>query len=671
MLDKVEQIFVAIILALSVTALVVAAYGDESRRRNNARMDPNRSVFTAIDAGASGDAGAGQCYVVYGGTNGTTELTVFAIGCGNFPGISSGNPYSITLQQNPSNPGVTQTVSCTACTSPSVHVGTYGVELTCTTMAYEWNYDSRACVNGSTADGGVADAAAPDAAAADAAPSDAAYSDPPPLVLDGTSLPDVRFWFAPWLAAASWQEAGSAATELTNVTADGQAFGSYYDPVLGSAAYAASGRTGVSGTSGGRAYYEFSATGSNDNLLVQGSQDMFTSFTASRTGTLCMRVDPVADGTSVIWVDSISGSNTKRGIMVQRTTGNKIRAFVSSGSAFTCDHTTSASLLTSGSALTDVCVRWNAGSAEINVGDATEETFTCSGSDSSGSWNNELSIGGYTNSTGSSSGRIGELVIASQRWTDAQVTAWRATTTARTSTPLRYARSAGAGDWYYLNTWYDFRATASMFTDSACTTGVTTAGDNIKCVYDYRDSSNAYRRRATNSGASPATFGSTTNGIDFPGSTTEALAWQTTWPRGGAETIFVVMTCDDTSLVCRYLYASNSNYAVLTGPDYAGNDPPGVGYMMLHAGDAIGARTAFPTNQGGRNCLVIRRDGTTFLYGAGTTSTGTTSSDFRPVNIGQSATAGLEMDGLVRGLRLYTTAVPEDYWPTICSAMGL
>lgn len=57
MLDKIEQIFVAIILALSITALVVAAYGDESRRRNNARMDPNRGVLTQVADAGTGDGG--------------------------------------------------------------------------------------------------------------------------------------------------------------------------------------------------------------------------------------------------------------------------------------------------------------------------------------------------------------------------------------------------------------------------------------------------------------------------------------------------------------------------------------------------------------------------------------------------------------------------------------
>lgn len=56
MLDKIEQVFAAIVLALSVTALVVAAYGDESRRRNNARMDPTRGVLTIV----GGDAGVGD-----------------------------------------------------------------------------------------------------------------------------------------------------------------------------------------------------------------------------------------------------------------------------------------------------------------------------------------------------------------------------------------------------------------------------------------------------------------------------------------------------------------------------------------------------------------------------------------------------------------------------------
>lgn len=498
----------------------------------------------------------------------------------------------------------------------------------------------------------------------------AGYTTPP--VLDPAQFPGVRYWFAPWINEASWQESGSDATELTHVTADAQSFGAYYDPVFGTPTWSPStARRGVSGTAGGRAYYECSSTGSNDQLILQYSLDLFRSFQDSRAGTIALRIWPIAaDGTSMVVLQNNAQTAAQRGIAIERTTGNRINALLTNGTVAACNHTTATTTVLAGE-WSNVTIRYDgAGGVEITV-DGTEETFTCSGAASAGSAGQLFSFCGRN--TGTASMRIGELVVSDTRWSDAQVAAWEALTTARTTEPIAFIPATGG--WPYLYAWYDFRNASQLWQNTSGATPVTTAGQSIALVRDYRDPLGYLGRHSTATLATPPTYQGATDGAAFPGNTTQTLAWANALPRGGARTHFVVADCDDLVLGC-HLSVGTGEYLVATAGAYSGNNAPGQAYLLHHinGGTTIGtvAGTLINTPDG-RNCFVWTRDGSAWEIGTvgGVISTDTDTGLSRSSNLGAEANVGWSMYGYVRGVRHYMTRVPQAQRISICTEMGL
>lgn len=499
-----------------------------------------------------------------------------------------------------------------------------------------------------------------------------------PAVLDGTSFPGVRFWFAPWYAEHSWQEYDASATPaVTQVTADAQSFGYYQDPVFGRIVLTPSAaRRGVSGTLNGQAYYECSATGSNDQLTLPDSEDMFRSFHTDRLGTIAMLIDPVtADGTSFYFGENNNSTGTMRGFHVLRNVGNTMTFAITNATTTICTVTTVATIVAGNASLVPVVLRADGTNVTIDI-NGTVATAACTGAGSAGSSGQTFRFCGR--STGNASMRLGEVVIADQHWSDAQVDAWTAQAGgARTTEPIAYTRSAENGRWPFLRLWYDFRDVDTLWEDAGATDQVEAAADEIHVVRDVRDLTNYLRVQATSVGATHPTYVSATEGIDFADRISDELLWSShITPYAGARTIYSLNDCDDTVNGCRMLYASASSYFVRTAEDYVGNtDPSGCGYKLGHlttgtAGTVAGCSTV-PEN--GRVCFVWRREGSTHRIGSvgGTYEDATNATAFHPVSIGNSSSADWIMDGTYQGLREYSTAVPESMDATICADMGL
>lgn len=401
------------------------------------------------------------------------------------------------------------------------------------------------------------------------------------------ALPGLELFLTAESTAHLWQE--TAGQPLTHATAAADPIGTIDD--LSPSAHtltAPSSGTRPTLASGGLAF-------ASSGLTVASSLDAFRALYWRGTGSIIWRGSFASDGVAGCILDSNGASTSASGVLVERTSGNKLRIQVTKGSGSAVyDYTTTVSALAADGEQTLAVVLGAGGGGTIRWGSTVEAFTQTSAPAGSGSAASNLSIGRRSDGTNALAGTVRHLAILSRAVTAGEVTSLGAWAPTRASSSLVSWVGVDRGYYTGLSHWYDLTDATTVYSDTAGATPIV-ASTGVALVRPSLDRDGHLSRDLTQSTAANrptwTSGGQTGVGAAWDGSN-DALALAANWPTSGAATMFLVIRQDDTTFGGPALGGTllSDNYTWLGGPSYTswtlyptGDTPTEMAVPMVHS----------------------------------------------------------------------------------------
>ena len=503
---------------------------------------------------------------------------------------------------------------------------------------------------------------------------------PPPLGWTPMDIPNLELWVQSAYSQHIYQEPDSVSTTLTMATTSGQRVGTIFDssPRAHEIASNASTRRPtlyVSATSSVPSFFSFStSTAGGDaptNLQVRNSQNAFRETYTGASTTIMAKVQFTTNSTSAFTflLDSGGSASNQTGLSVIRTTGNRIQVLVSKGvSGAPVFNYTSVAPILSSNGVTPVVIRFSTTTNNIQIGNNALETFSRSNpptSTPSASAQNDLFIGsGIGGTTNNANMNLQDLVIVSDYLSTSTIDMWRSFTPSSTpTTSLLVATSTSQGDFNFLNQWFRFNVTSSLWADSARATQATSS---VWLIDHFLNGSlNKLNRSASvPSATGTPVFSGTATGTIFDG-TDDYMTLTARSARGAPKTVFIAARNQDTTNGSHVL--SGTQYLPITGALYSGNLTSSclAPYFTIHPSTGATIDTCLVNTN--RGIVEFVRDGSTFtqLHNGTNSSSGTSALEFSWLYFGREQIAGWYMDGEICEIREYDAVLSASQRATV------
>jgi len=465
------------------------------------------------------------------------------------------------------------------------------------------------------------------------------------------SLPGLELFLTGESTAHLWQEAESQ--PLTHATSTSDPLGTVDD--LSPAAHtlaAPSSATRPTLAAGGLAF-------ASSALVVANSVEAFRSIYWRGTGGIVARVAFASDGVAGTLLDSNGASDSVSGILLERTSTNKLRILVTRGTTGAVyDYTTTVSALAADGERTLAVVLGAAGGGTIRWGSTVESFTRTNAPTGTGAASAALAIGRRAAGTNALAATIRHLAIFSRAPTEDEIARLAAWASTRTAAPLVSWVGPEAGYWSGLSNGYDLTDASSVYADTAGTTAIA-ASSGVALVRSGTDRDGHLARDLSQSTAGNrptwASAGLSGLGATWDGST-DYLELAANWPASGAATLIAVVRQDHASTGSPLLGGTigQDNYTWLGAPSFPS-------WTVYPTGDAPTEMIAplAHSSAGSWSVLQVVRDGSSWtLQAAGAAPvTFTDTTTWVQRYLGRYSTFRLQ--GAVRALYLWRVALTD------------
>lgn len=490
----------------------------------------------------------------------------------------------------------------------------------------------------------------------------------PHFVWSPQSIAGLELWVHSHGLAHMFKEDGSI-QGLTPVTQITDPVGSIESPVNAHtiSALGAAGRPTLTSGNGANSALLFSSAGNGNMLTVKNSQTAFRFIQGTGIATIVIHASVSADGVAYTLLDSNAGTTANAGLLIERTTGNKIRLLVTKGVAGSSvfNYTTNTSTLRAIDGVVPIVISLNnASGGSIQIGTQPAESFARLSTPLDALSASDLAIGRQFGGGNKLDGTIQDIFIFSGPVSATNITALQSWNPMSTAASMVSEVGAENGWYNFLDTWLDFTDTSTLYQDNTRTAHVSATNDPISLVEHKLDPGGHLNRAATaTSTDNRPLWISETMGGDWDG-INDNLTFHA-FNRNTQNTIIIVGMNRDNVYGSHFLSSSGSRILV-TGTNYTGNQPPGgpgAPYMIVHPG--LGATSYNLLTHpaiGGWNLLEIRRDGPTWTQSIAGTNVSTAVNDtvLSINNMGMQQLPNWALNGEVRMVLKFNAILTDD-----------
>lgn len=484
--------------------------------------------------------------------------------------------------------------------------------------------------------------------------------------------------------------AESQATRATSVTrvsaADAQSIGYAATPVYGHLASAVTAGTSPTTSTELSANGAWKFTGaSSQRFIILGTAPTFAFLHQDVAATIAFKLKPNNDAATWAIMDAAEGTTTNKGLIINRSSANKLQVAVSKGGGLALyNYTTTAATWTSAGGWKAVVIKLNGASSSIAwasldaTGNAitsawTTETFTyTSAGAGTGDMTNDLRIGSRASGAAASTMSFAQPIIMRGVLSDADRDLWIAYGSALSSTSLTAARPDSPSGFNFTWAMYRFDRVDALFQDAAFTTPVVAAGDPVGCVLPEGQTDDRLGRKLSTAVAGEFPLFQT-NAVDFDG-VDDDIAMASAFQGQLEFTLIAVVRNDDTTNGSHVLRMASSGYWAVTGDTYIGN-PGGAAYHTIHFNGAASAQSSLVSETGYNTVEVRQNAGTTTARTNATNKTTDSagSTNFPWIGMGDF-NAGLtnwQFDGRIKRLYVIVADLGDANAATIVNAQDL